>query len=148
MKTFITTILTVCLLTNPVMVYAQDDPPAADLRISKLKKGQQAPYSGILLTPDSLSKIESDNELAIDLLKNEHKYEIMRLELQLETKETLRISEKKLHEEIFSSQVRRIESLEQIAINKRPEWVLPVAILSSFLVGAGITVGITYAVNQ
>ena len=58
------------------------------------------------------------------------------------------IIERELHEEIFNSQLKRIESLEEIAMKRKPDWVLPVAVLASFLVGAGVTVGITYAVNQ
>ena len=146
MKKIITTVLSVCLLAHPALVQAQDTNP--DLSITKVAKGEKAPFAGILLTPDSLFKIESDYELKIDLLKSEHKFDLERLKLHLDTAESLRGSEKKMYEEIFSSQLRRIETLEQISMNKRPSWVLPVAILSSFVVGAGITVGITYAVNQ
>mgnify|MGYP001493263723 CR=1 FL=1 len=142
------------LLTIPTTAIAEEGTPPADtgitldLRITELALGQKAPFAGILLTPDSLTKIENDNKLKILVLENQHSFALKRLQLRLDAETALRASEKELHEEIFRSQLRRIETLEELAINKRPDWVLPVAILTSFVVGAGVTVGITYAVNQ
>ena len=119
-----------------------------DLRVTDLLEGAPAPFTGILLTPDSLAKIDFDNKLSLQLLTSTHTYEYRRLQLRYDAEVSLRLSERLLHEELFASQLRRIESLEEIAISKRPDWVMPVAILTSFIVGAGVTVGITYAVNQ
>lgn len=150
MKNIIATVMALCMLIHPVTAYAEETeaPVVPDLRITGLTKGDRAPFTGVLLTPDALSKIENDAKLEISLLKTQHDFSIQRLQLKLDAEQALRLSEKKLHDDIFQSQLRRIESLEEIAINKRPDWVLPVAILTSFLVGAGVTVGITYAVNQ
>lgn len=149
MKNIVATALALCLAVNPLAAHADDSTPVVpDLRITGLTKGERAPFTGVLLTPDSLSKIENDAKLEISLLKTQHEFALQRLQLKLDAETALRISEKKLHDDIFQSQLRRIESLEEIAINKRPDWVLPVAILTSFVVGAGVTVGITYAVNQ
>lgn len=154
MKTFIATLL-VASLFAPSSALAEDPAPPPtllstnlDLRITGVEKGSPAPFTGILLTPDSMAKIEYDSRLELSLLKNKHIFESRRLQLKLETQEVLRMSERKMYEEIFVSQLNRIEALEQIAIDKKPDWVLPVAILTSFIVGAGVTVGITYAVNQ
>ena len=140
------TCLAFCAATS-VPAYAEDE-VKPDLRITELALGESAPFAGILLTPDSLTKIENDNKLKILILENEHKFALQRLQLKIDAAEALRLSERKMHEDIFQSQIRRIESLEELAINKKPDWVLPVAILTSFVVGAGVTVGITYAVNQ
>jgi len=157
MKKLIAVILATSLFANPLVALADESesptPPSQlplnlDLRITDLAEGATAPFSGILMTGDSLAKIEYDNNLKLSLLASEHSFTLRRLQLQLDAESALRLSERTMHEEIFSSQLRRIESLEEIAINKRPDWVLPVAILGSFLVGAGVTVGITYAVNQ
>ena len=119
-----------------------------DLRVTELVEGGIAPFSGILLTTDAMTKIQYDHALEMALLGNRHEFATQRIQLRLDTETALRLSERQMHEEIFQSQLRRIESLEEIAIKKRPDWVLPVAILTSFVVGAGVTVGITYAVNQ
>ena len=149
MKNIIATALALCLAVSPLVANADDSTPVVpDLRITGLAKDERAPFTGVLLTPDALSKIENDAKLEISLLKTQHEFSLQRLQLKLDAESALRISEKKLHDDIFQSQLRRIESLEEIAINKRPDWVLPVAILTSFVVGAGVTVGITYAVNQ
>ena len=139
-----------CMVASPITAYADETeaPVVPDLRITGLSQGERAPFTGILLTPDALSKVENDAKLEISLLKTQHEFGIQRLQLKLDAEQALRSSEKKLHEDLFQSQLRRIESLEEIAINKRPDWVLPVAILTSFVVGSAVTVGITYAVNQ
>tara|TARA_E500000305_G_scaffold110746_2_gene119763 strand:+ start:385 stop:840 length:456 start_codon:yes stop_codon:yes gene_type:complete len=151
MNKIIASLLCFSLMTNPLVAIA--DEPAVegitlDLRITELALGEKAPFAGILLTPDSLTKIENDNKLKILFLENQHSFDLQRLRLRLDAETALRSSERQLHEDIFQSQLKRIESLEELAINKRPDWVLPVAILTSFVVGAGVTVGITYAVNQ
>jgi len=148
MKNIIVMLLSVGLIINPTIAHADEENVVPDLRITELAQGERAPFAGILLTPDSLTKIENDAKLKISLLENTHKFDLQKLQLQIDSEKALRLSERHMHEEIFQSQIRRIESLEQIAINKRPDWVLPVAILASFVVGAGVTVGITYAVNQ
>ncbi len=154
MKTLIATFLVASLFAAPSASAEDTVPPAPllsanlDLRITGLEKGKPAPFTGILLTPDSMAKIEYDSKLELSLVKNKHMFESRRLQLKLETQEVLRLSERKMYEEIFVSQLNRIEALEQIAIDKRPDWVLPVAILTSFIIGTGVTVGITYAVNQ
>ena len=148
MKNIIAILLSVGLIISPTMAHAEEENVVPDLRITELAQGDRAPFAGILLTPDSLTKIENDTKLKISLLENNHKFDLQKLQLQIDAEKTLRLSERQMHEQIFQSQIRRIESLEEIAINKRPDWVLPVAILTSFVVGAGVTVGITYAVNQ
>ncbi len=151
MKKIISSLLCFSLMANPLVAIAEE--PAVegvtlDLRITELALGEKAPFAGILLTPDSLTKIENDNKLKILFLENQHSFDLQRLQLRLDAETALRSSERQLHEDIFQSQLKRIESLEELAINKRPDWVLPVAILTSFVVGAGVTVSITYAVNQ
>tara|TARA_B100000424_G_C22915510_1_gene487094 strand:+ start:312 stop:758 length:447 start_codon:yes stop_codon:yes gene_type:complete len=148
MKNIIAILLSVGLIISPTMAHAEEENVVPDLRITELALGERAPFAGILLTPDSLTKIENDAKLKISLLENNHKFDLQKLQLQIDAEKALRLSERQMHEQIFQSQIRRIESLEEIAINKRPDWVLPVAILTSFVVGAGVTVGITYAVNQ
>jgi len=142
---------TVAMADDPAATLPQ--PPAGlslnlDLRVMDLNAGETAPFSGILLTTDAMTKIQYDHTLSLSLAENNYRFSLLRVQLQLETEQTLRLSERTMHEEIFGAQLRRIESLEEIAISKRPDWVLPVAILTSFVVGAGVTVGITYAVNQ
>jgi len=119
-----------------------------DLRITGLEEGAVAPFSGILITPDSMTKMEYDHALRLSLLQAEHKFSLEGIQLRLNTAESLRQSEKEMYETILDSRLIRIQELEKIATSRRPDWVMPVAILGAFLVGAGVTVGVTYAVNQ
>lgn len=50
--------------------------------------------------------------------------------------------------QILSVKNKRIEELEKIVEEVNSSWVLPIAAISSFILGVGITVGITYAVNK
>ena len=160
MKTLFSLLAAMSILFYAPLAYADDTaevPPPdmpeelslnLDLRVTDLAEGQTAPFTGILLTTDAMTKIQYDHALQMALLRNTHSFDLQRVQLRLDTETALRLSEKKLHDELFASQLRRIESLEEIAMNKRPDWVMPVAILTSFVVGSAVTVGITYAVNQ
>lgn len=119
-----------------------------DLRVTDIVEGGLAPFSGILLTSDAMTKIQYDHQLRLSVLQTRHQFELQSFQFRLTTETELRLSERQMHEEVFTSQLRRIEELENIALNQRPDWVLPVAILGAFIIGAGVTVGITYAVNQ
>lgn len=143
------------LITSTPSALAEEPPTVPpplslnlDLRVTSLAQGSKAPYSGILFTTDAITKMQYDHSLELSLLKNTHVFDLKGLELRLEAEKSLRASEKKMYETILDSRLNRIHKLEDMILTERPDWVLPVAILTSFLVGAGITVGITYAVNQ
>ena len=119
-----------------------------DLRVAPLTLGQAAPFNGVLFSKDAVTKMEYDHSLEISLLKSTHSFEMRGLQLRFDAEQSLRQTEKQMYETILTSRLERIQSLEELAISKRPDWVLPVAIVSSFVVGAAITVGVTYAVNQ
>jgi len=143
---------TAAFADDPVTLPTPQPPPELslnlDLRVTELEEGAVAPFAGVLLTTDAMTKVQYDHTLRLSLLENSHSFALRKLQLQFDAESTLRLSEREMHQEIFNSQLKRIEGLEEIAMKKRPDWVLPVAILTSFVVAAGVTVGITYAVNQ
>ena len=159
MKRLIATIVATSLLLSSSPAFCEDVTPPAptppapltlnlDLRVAPLTLGQEAPFSGVLLTTDAMTKMQYDHSLELSLLKSQHDFSLQTLQLQFDAEQSLRQTERSLHETILSSRLERIQNLEELAIAKRPDWVLPVAILGSFVVGAAVTVGITYAVNQ
>ena len=156
MNKLISLMVAFSLLVTSTSAHAEDQAPTVppplslnlDLRVTSLTLGDKAPYNGILFTTDAITKMQYDHSLELSLLKNTHVFDLKKFELRLEAEKSLRASEKKMYETILDSRLNRIHKLEDIILSERPDWVLPVAILSSFLVGAGITVGITYAVNQ
>ena len=154
MKKMFTFIMALSFLSYSTPAFSEEPPPPApltlnlDLRVTPLVLGQSAPFPGILLTTDAMTKMQYDHSFEISLLKNTHNYNVRSLQLRFDAEHSLRQTEKELYETLLVSRLERIQKLEELAITKRPDWVMPVAILSSFVVGAAVTVGITYAVNQ
>ncbi len=92
-------------------------PPAGlslnlDLRVTDLEVGVIAPFSGILLTSDAMTKIRYDHALNLSLAESSYNFSLQRVQLQLDAEQSLRLSERTMYEEIFQSQLRRVESLE------------------------------------
>jgi len=149
-------ITAVGILFSTTPTFAEDTPPAPpapltlnlDLRVTPLALGQAAPFEGVLLTPDAMTKMQYDHALELSLLRARLGFDMQSVQLRFDAEQSLRQSERELYETMLTSRLERIQHLEEIAIAKRPDWVLPVAILGSFVVGAAVTVGITYAVNQ
>ena len=81
MRKIVTALMVLCIATHPTIVLAEETeaPVVPDLRITGLTKGDAAPFTGVLLTPDALSKIESDAKLEISLLKTQHEFGIQKL---------------------------------------------------------------------
>jgi len=119
-----------------------------DLRVKPLQLGETAPFDGVLLTTDAMTKMQYDHILELSLVGSRYEFNRLSLQLRFEAEKSLRLSERTLYETTLFSRLERIQALETLAVSKRPDWVLPVSVLGSFVAGAAITVGITYAVNQ
>ena len=119
-----------------------------DLRITYLQANARAPFAGLLMTTDSYNKIRFDHTLELRLLESDHSLAIRTLELDLEMTRAQNTVEVETLNARLANRDRYIERLEETALNTRPDWVLPVSIIASFLIGAGATVAITYAVNN
>ncbi len=119
-----------------------------DLRLTYLESGTRAPFSGILMTSDSLNKIRFDHILELRLLQNDTELVRRTLELELEMSQEQAASQILSFTQRLENRDNYITRLEDVALTRRPSWVIPVAILGGFIVGAASAVAITYAVNQ
>lgn len=116
-----------------------------DLRIGTLKKGQKSPFDGILLTPDSLTKIQLDYEKKIEELEFTLKYDKLNLQLQLDSTKKLLSFEKTFHAEQMLLKNKYISELETRLVEKdsyTPAWVA-----GGFLVGCLTTIAIAYSLK-
>ena len=119
-----------------------------DYRITSVEESQPAPFKGILLTQDSLAKIESDLRTKVKVCKNDCKLRLDELKL-LHNRDILLIeSEANGLSQIIKTKDSRIAELEKIVEDGNNSWTVPLVAVASFVLGVTVTVGITYAVNR
>ena len=145
-----TAILCVSLISSPATLYAQDTSGddtvyKLDLRITSLSEGTPAPFSGILLTTDSLTKMQVEFEkkiasMSIDLSYKDkaHKLEILSLNNRIEQEVLFRTTQINMRDAY-------IEELEAKFLEKddlSPWWIT-----ASFTVGCLTTIAIAYSLQ-
>lgn len=118
------------------------------MKITSLNKGQKAPFTGILLTPGALSKIEADLRLEVELCANKCELEKGELNLLFEKEKKILNAEIDGLNQFLVVKNKRIEKLEEVIEEHNNSWFTPVLAISSFVLGVFMTVGITYAVNK
>ena len=121
---------------------------AADPQFTKLKAGDPAPWDGRLFNDEAVAKFLVEDKFKIEQCEIQTSYELTKLTADLDLKHTKETIALQTEVSILTQKVelrdQRIKSLEKL---KTP----PNAFLWSamgFIAGAGVTVGITYAVNQ
>lgn len=119
-----------------------------DYRITSVQKSQPAPFTGILLTQDSLAKIESDLQTKVKICKNNCTLQLEEIKL-LHNRDILLVqSEVDSLNQIIKTKDSRVIELEKIIEDNSNSWTVPLVAVASFVLGVTMTVGITYAVNK
>ena len=134
--------ISLCLTFLPLYGIGQE------LKITSVKKGQKAPFTGILMTQGALSKIEADLRLEVELCAN--KCELEKGELELLFQKDIKILNAEVEglKQFVEVKNRRISKLEQVIEEHNTSWFTPVVAIASFALGVATTIGITYAVNK
>jgi len=121
---------------------------AADPQFTKLEEGDPAPWAGRLFNDEAVAKFLVEDKFKIEQCEIQTTFELNNLKADLDLVHTKEKIELETQVAILNQKValrdQRIAGLEKI---KTP----PNAFLWStigFITGAGVTVGITYAVNQ
>lgn len=134
--------LTISLTLAPTYVISQE------LNITGLNKGEEAPFTGILLTKAALAKIEADLRLEVQLCENNCKLKLDEKELLYNKDVSILKAEIDGLNQFVEVKNKRINRLEEIIDENNNSWFVPVVAIASFVVGVATTVGITYAVNK
>ena len=137
-------LLSMVMFVAPITAIAQE----GDFRITGVKKGQKVPFTGILMTKDSLTKIESDLNLKIDLCENKCKLDLEAMALSHSKDVSILKAEIDGLSQFVDVKNKRIRALEEVIHERDASWFTPVVAISSFVLGVITTVGITYAVNR
>ncbi len=119
-----------------------------ELNITGLNKGEEAPFTGILLTKAALAKIEADLRLEVQLCENNCKLKLDEKELLYNKDVSILKAEIDGLNQFVEVKNKRINRLEEIIDENNNSWFVPVVAIASFVVGVATTVGITYAVNK
>jgi len=119
-----------------------------ELNITGLNKGEEAPFTGILLTKAALAKIEADLRLNVQLCENNCKLKLDEKELLYNKDVSILKAEIGGLNQFVQVKNKRINRLEEIIDKNNNSWFVPVVAIASFVVGVATTVGITYAVNK
>ena len=134
--------LTISLTLAPTYVISQE------LNITGLNKGEEAPFTGILLTKAALAKIEADLRLEVQICENNCKLKLDEKELLYNKDVSILKAEIDGLNQFVEVKNKRINRLEEIIDENNNSWFVPVVAIASFVVGVATTVGITYAVNK
>lgn len=135
-------LLTISLTLAPTYAISQE------LNITGLNKGEEAPFTGILLTKAALAKIEADLLLDVQLCENNCKLKLDEKELLYNKDVSILKAEIDGLNQFVQVKNKRIDRLEEIIEENNNSWFVPVVAIASFVVGVATTVGITYAVNK
>jgi hypothetical protein len=135
-------LITISLTLAPTYVISQE------LNITGLNKGEEAPFTGILLTKAALAKIEADLLLDVQLCENNCKLKLDEKELLYNKDVSILKAEIDGLNQFVEVKNKRINRLEEIIDKNNNSWFVPVVAIASFVVGVATTVGITYAVNK
>lgn len=135
-------LLTISLTLAPTYAISQE------LNITGLNKGEEAPFTGILLTKAALAKIEADLLLDVQLCENNCKLKLDEKELLYNKDVSILKAEMDGLNQFVEVKNKRINRLEEIIDKNNNSWFVPVVAIASFVVGVATTVGITYAVNK
>ena len=135
-------LITISLTLAPTYVISQE------LNITGLNKGEEAPFTGILLTKAALAKIEADLLLDVQLCENNCKLKLDEKELLYNKDVSILKAEIDGLNQFVEVKNKRINRLEEIIDKNNNSWFAPVVAIASFVVGVATTVGITYAVNK
>ena len=146
-RAFISIFLMVSLIFLPLQAHA-DEMENLEGQITALQKGQESPYTGILLDPIAAAKINTDKKYS--LLEGQLKldYELKKLaadhSLQLSTLQARYDSLKESSESIIKIKTEEISRLQEIA-TETPNDYAPLWVSLGVAVGILLSIGVFYA---
>ena len=141
--------LLVAMLAFPAPLWA--DTPTETAQITGIKKGEEAPYDGVLLNTTAAAKIFADKEFSAKECELRINYEtqkqILRMQLLLDTsKVSLEASEKK-YTSIIAIKDKEIERLSKVALENSNDYSAWWG-AGGVIAGIALTIAVVYAVQE
>ncbi len=121
---------------------------SAEPEFTKLEKGDAAPWEGRLFNAEAVSKFIVEDKFKIEQCEIQIDYSLEKQKAELGLEHKKEIVELRTQiailEQKLSLRNDRIHGLEKIKTPPNPFWYST----AGFLIGSGVTVGISYTVNQ
>ena len=120
---------------------------AADPQFTKLKEGEVAPWDGRLFNDAAVAKFVVEDKFKVEQCEIQTSYELQKLEAKLDLSHQKALIDMETQNQILTQKVelrdQRIKDLENLKDPPNPFWY----VTSGFVLGAGATIGIVYAVK-
>ena len=124
----------------------------ANGKIAAIKKGQKAPFSGILLDKNAEATMAAKRESAVKICKMNKDFSVKKITAECNFEKRLVIIErdagkKKFHElmKLKNAEVKRLE--ETVKNSQKPDYT-KLWFVGGFIAGVGMSIGIFYAAAQ
>jgi hypothetical protein len=150
MKRFISSLLVASVLASSVPAWA--DEPRASPTVSPLQKGQPAPYTGVLLSPEAVAQVVAEKDTAkkeVELaVKHQSALDAAQKKFELDQLVSTCAADKKILQAQVDDNLRQIKILDD-QLKKQSSGPSP-----TFWVGLGavggivLTVATVFAVSQ
>ena len=137
------TILLIALL--PITCFANG-------KIAAIKKGQRAPFSGILLDKKAEATITAKRESAVKICEMNKDYSIKKITAECNFEKRLIVIErdtgKKKFDELMRLKNAEVKRLEEVIKNSQKPDYTKLWFAGGFIAGVGLSIGIFYAAAQ
>ena len=124
----------------------------ANGKVAAIKKGQTAPFDGILLDKKAEATMAAKRESAVKICEIDKNYTIKKLKAECDFDKRLltieKESEKKKHDglmDLKNAEVKRLE--EALKKSQKPDYS-KLWFVGGFVAGVGLSIGIFYAAAQ
>lgn len=111
-----------------------------------VKKGEEVPFDGKLLTNEALAQIISTHELELEALRLEKENELNQKVIDMSLEHNIYKIECEATKEIQELMIEKRD--EELKIQARKDLIQRTAFVAGFSLGTAITIAITHSVNQ
>ena len=151
MKRIISTLLVCSVLASSTLAWA-DDPPTSSPTVSPLQKGQPAPYTGVLLSPEATALVIAEKDAAKKEVELAEQRQISlsaaQKKFELEQLTSTFMADKKILQAQVDDNLRQINVLSE-QLKKQSGGSNPTMWVGlGFLGGTVLTVVTVFAVSQ
>jgi len=151
-KKTLSLLVSISIVFTPMTAYSQDVEPepssveaVLDLRVTAIKEGEVAPFGGVLLTTDSLTKMQAEFERKIAEMEVSAKYSNERYMLHLQTLNDRLTQESLFRRNEVELRESYIEELEEKYLEK--DNLSPWMMAGTFILGCLTTIAIAYSLE-
>ena len=140
-----TTAIILLIILLPAICFANG-------KVAAIKKGQKAPFDGVLLDKKAEATITAKRESAVKICEIDKNYTIKKLKSECDFNKRLVIIErdtgKKKFPELMKLKNAEVKRLEEAVKNSQKPDYTKLWFVGGFIAGVGMSIGIFYAAAQ